>query len=726
MAIIFDSLSNTITIHTDHSSYQMLIDRYGYLLHLYYGQRSELIMDQSLSYADRGFSGNPYAAGLDRTYSLDFLPQEFPVQGSGDFRSPMLVIRDHSGVYGCDLHYDHHEIREGKYSLEKLPAVYAEAKDDDAQTLAVTLTNERTGIEATLLYGVLPHLDMITRAVTITNRGTNSVTVCRLASACLDFTDGDYDLMTFYGRHTMERIPERRALSHGEFTIGSRRGYSSHQFNPMMILLDRDTSETSGRCWSMQFVYSGGFRAVASLDQYDQTRVQMGLSDEKFSYPLQPGEELTSPEVIMSFSSTGLETLSHNLHKCIRTHLCRGIYRDASRPLLLNSWEACYFDFTGEKIAELAKDARSLGIDMVVLDDGWFGRRNDDFRSLGDWYANEEKLGCTLSELIQKVNDQGVSFGIWLEPEMISEDSDLYRAHPDWALAIPGEKPVRARNQLVLDLSRPEIADAVYASVCHVLDQGNVRYLKWDCNRSICEAFSCHADDQGKVLYDYMTGLYGILERLNNRYPDVLIEGCSGGGGRFDAGMLYYTPQIWCSDNTDATDRLMIQYGTSFGYPASAVGAHVSACPNHLTGRITSLKTRGIVAMSGTYGFELDPSLLSEEEKEDIRMQIADYRRFENLIRTGLYYRLTDPAISSVCAWEFAAEDGSEALICAVRINKIDQDSAVKIRPRGLLSDVVYKESAAGREYEAGRLAEEGLLLSADCDSALYHFTCIT
>ena len=724
MAITVDSLKKVITIHTDHSSYQMQIDRFGYLIHLYYGQRTAELMDHLLVYADRGFSGNPYDAGRDRTYSLDSLPQEYPSQGTGDYRSPMLVVKDSHGTYGCDLRYRSHEIIRGKYSLDGLPAVYSDSGRDDAETLRIVLENKRTGVEVSLLYGVLPHLDIITRAAVVANRGDETFTVERLGSANLDFTAGGFDLMTFYGRHAMERIPERRPLAHGETVIGSRRGFSSHQFNPMMILLDRDTTETEGNCWSMQLVYSGGFRAVAELDQYGQTRMQMGLADEKFSYPLKPGESLTAPEVIMSFSGAGLGPLSHHLHQCIRRHVCRGRHRDRIRPVLINSWEACFFDFTGDMLVELSREARSLGIEMLVMDDGWFGARNDDYRSLGDWYPNEDKLGCSLGELIRRINQEGLKFGIWIEPEMVSEDSDLYRAHPNWALAIPGEKPVRGRYQLVLDLSRREVVDAVYESICRILDQGPVEYLKWDCNRSVAEAYSHSAQDQGRVLYDYMLGLYDILERLNQRYPELLIEGCSGGGGRFDAGMLYYTPQIWCSDNTDAVDRLLIQYGTSFGYPASAIGAHVSACPNYLTGRTTPLRTRAVAAMGGTFGYELRLSALTSAERDEIRRQIADFHRYADLIYSGTYYRLTDPVHNPVCAWEYVSEDKTEALICAVILERGDSSSAAALRLRGLRPESVYTDMITGVKYEADVLTDNGLQLPdtlTDGDSMVYH-----
>ena len=710
MPIIYTPEQRIFTIHTAHSTYQMQADALGHLLHLYYGARSEGSMDYLLTYADRGFSGNPNAAGRDRTYSLDALPQEFPTQGTGDYRSPALTVRDANGVFGCRLLYRSHEIIPGKYALPGLPAVYAEA-EDEAETLRIELEDARLGLAVTLCYGVLPSLDIITRSAVVRNRGTAAVTVEKLQSACLDYVCGDFDLVSFPGRYAMERQFDRRPLGRGATVIGSRRGYSSHQYNPFVILADRGTTESSGRCWAMQLVWSGGFRAEAERDQLEQTRLLMGLGEEQLSYPLQPGQSLTAPEVILSFSAQGFERLSHQLHCCLRRHVCRGKYRDVRRPVLLNSWEASYFDFTGESILRLAEEAKALGVELLVMDDGWFGDRCDDNRALGDWTANEQKLGGSLGALVEKVCAMGLKFGIWMEPEMVNEDSDLYRSHPDWALTIPGRPPIRSRNQLVLDFSRREVRDEIYARICRVLDQGSIEYLKWDVNRSIAEVYSHTTDDQGKVLYDYMLGVYEVLERLCTRYPDLLIEGCSGGGGRFDAGMLYYCPQIWCSDNTDAIDRLRIQYGSSFGYPASAIGAHVSACPNHQTGRTTPLSTRAVVAAAGTFGYELDPAKLSEAERAEIRRQIETFREDAELVQQGLYYRLNAPEAALCCAWAFVAEDGTRAIISAVLQEKHANMPAVYVRPRGLTPGAFYRDRASGRVYPADALMDMGLPL---------------
>ena len=712
MSVRFDVETRCFHLDTAHSSYQFLADSYGFLLHLYYGPRTTGNADYLLTYADRGFSGNPYDSGLDRTYSLDALPQEFPFQGSGDYRSPMLVLRDGNGTFGCDLRYQGYEIIPGLPVLEGLPAVYTEdAAADGAETLKVFLADSRLNLQVTLLYGVLPEPDVIVRAVELKNEGKDVLTVEKLQSACMDFVSGQYDLLSFSGRHAMERSLDRRPLLPGETRIGSRRGYSSHQFSPFAILAERNCTEDAGQCWAMHFVYSGGFCCEAGVDQYGQTRLQMGLAEEQFSWPLRPGEAFTGPEVLMSFSAAGLARLSHSLHRCIRRHVCRGKFRDTVRPVLLNSWEASYFDFTGDSILALADEAKNLGVDMLVMDDGWFGNRWDDNRALGDWTPNEEKLVCTLGELVREVNRRGLKFGIWMEPEMVSEESALYRLHPDWVLAIPGKAPVRSRYQLVLDLSRADVCDHLFGAICSVLDQANIEYLKWDVNRSVADVFSHKTPDQGTVLHRYILGLYCILERLNRRYPDLLIEGCAGGGGRFDAGMLYYCPQIWCSDNTDAIDRLRIQHGTSFGFPVSAVGSHVSACPNHQTGRTVPLQTRSHVAMSGTFGYELNPALLREEERRAIPEELAAFRRYAPLIQNGLYYRLSDPVTAPACAWSFVSEDGSEALVFAVLQEVHGNMLPVYIFPRGLKSGILYRDEESGRIYPSDALMSAGLPL---------------
>ena len=735
MAILFQEEKRIFTLQTKQTTYQMKVDDFGFLLHLYYGTKVSGDMDYLLTYYDRGFSGNPNDVGNNRTYSMDVLPQEYPTLGTGDYRNSALVLRGHDESECCDLRYAGYEIREGKYELEGLPAVYAGEKE--AQTLKIVLEDNVSRVRVQLLYGVLEDEDIITRSVKITNYGTACVVVEKAASACLDFITGQYDLLSFYGRHTMERNLQRIRIGHGSHSIGSRRGTSSHQYNPAVIVAEKNTTENTGDCYGMVFVYSGNFLCEAEQDQFDQTRVLMGLQSDLFHYPLESGQTLEIPETIMCYSDRGFGDLSVKYHRCIRNHICNGarsrrttgIQGNGSsetgfvpRPVLVNSWEAAYFNFTGETIVELAREAAGLGIDMVVMDDGWFGKREDDNSGLGDWQVNEKKLGCSLGELVRRVNAEGVKFGIWIEPEMISEDSDLYREHPDWAMQNPGRNPARGRNQLVLDFSREDVREHIFDQICRVLDQGNIEYIKWDMNRSVTDFYSVE-NRQGRVSYDFVTGLYDFMEKLLARYPKLMIEGCSGGGGRFDAGMMYYTPQIWCSDNTDALDRLRIQYGTSFFYPMSTVSAHVSAVPNHQTGRITSLRTRGIVAMTGAFGYELSLSRLSAEEKEEIREQIRQYKEFEPLISTGDYYRLSNPFEDACASWMFVSADRKQILLHVVILENHGNMTVNYVRLKELLPDAVYEEAASGKCYCGSALMQAGIPIPVEMgDYRAYQF----
>lgn len=712
MAIILNEENTLFTLQTTHSTYQMKVDKHNVLLHTWYGQKgSAFDYSYLIRYEDRGFSGNPYAAEDDRTYSLDVLPQEYPVYGSGDYRSCALKVRYPDGTNACELRYHTSEVLEGKYALPGLPALYAE-EDTKADTLLITLKDTRNAFYVHLYYGVMEELDIITRAVCIENISTGDLYLEDVKSACVDFLSGDRDLHIFHGRHLKERTHQRTPIVHGIQSIGSTRGMSSHQYNPFLIVSDPDATEDNGSCYGLSFLYSGDFEGLAELDQYNHTRILLGLHPDNFCYRLVPQEKFYAPETALSYTDGGLTALSHNLHRAYRSNLCRGKYKTARRPVLLNSWEGVYFDFTGEKLINMAKDAAKLGVELFVMDDGWFGKRDADVSGLGDWQVNEEKLGCTLHDLSEEIHNLGMQFGIWFEPEAVNEDSDLYRAHPDWAFEIPGRTPVRSRSQLILDFSREDVREHIYTQIRTVLDSARIEYLKWDFNRSISDIYSAvlPADRQGEVAYRYVLGLYDMLEKLNRDYPDLLIEGCSGGGGRFDAGMLYYTPQIWCSDDTDAIERLSIQHGTSFGYPVSTMGSHVSKCPNEQTGRYTPLTTRGTVAMAGTFGYELDVNRMTEEEKSAVKEQIVEFKQYYDLIQTGDYYRLTDPAHCSGChAWEFAAPDGSEALLCAVALQIFPNGPGFRIRLKGLNADSLYLVD--GKTYPGDVLMNAGILL---------------
>lgn len=703
------SCNNQIfSLHTKHSTYQMKVDR-DFLIHTYYGP---YVGDSDMSYLarciDRGFSGNPDGI-TDKGYSLDTQLLEYPSYGTGDFRNDCLRVAYADGSQVTDLKYVSHEIKEGKYGLEGLPAMYQ--GEENVQTLEVVLQDVYKKLEVILYYGVFENLDVITRACKIVNKGEDKVNLLRAYSMCLDFNNKDMDFVHFYGRHAMERIMERTPLHHGIQSVGSRRGFSSHQHNPFVILCSHNAGEDHGNCYGASFVYSGNFAAEAEVTQADCTRMTMGIHDAQFQFELQPQESFTAPEVMLSFSSEGLGTLSRNYHKAIRYHICRGKYKTARRPILINNWEATYFNFNTEKLLDIAREAKKLGIEMLVMDDGWFGKREDDVSGLGDWFVNEKKLGGKLKDLVDGVNEIGLKFGIWFEPEMISEDSDLYRAHPDWALKIPGRAPTRGRQQLVLDFSREDVRTYIFDRMCEILESSDIEYVKWDANRHLTDVWSAllPAERQGEVFHRFILGLYDFLEKITQRFPNVLFEGCSGGGGRFDAGMMYYHPQIWCSDDTDAVERLEIQYGTSFAYPVSTMGAHVSVCPNHQTGRSVSMKTRGVVAMSGTFGYELDITKLSEEDKQTVKEQIEAFKKYYDLIQNGDYYRLTDDGRKSpFVAWEFVSADKKEALLNVVVLRTKANPILNTVYARGLEADMMYQVEGSQQKFSGAALMNGG------------------
>lgn len=711
MAIQIDAEKKIFTLETDHTMYQMQADAYGVLRHLWYGAKTGCDMSYLQDYPDVGFSGNIYAAGNDRTYSLDTLPLEYAGAGVGDFRVPAVAAVHADGSSALDLRYYSHTVKPGKYGIEGLPAVYA--AEDEAETLEVVLRDTASAVEVTLLYAVLPALDLVTRCARIRNLGETPVTLTKAASLCLDISRGSWEWVHFHGRHAMERQMERRLLFHGIQEIGSTRGTSSHHQNPTVLLCTPDCTETAGACIGAALVYSGSHQTRLECDQLGQVRMVMGIHPDLFRWELKAGETFSTPEVMLSYSDTGLETLSHHFHQAIREHICRGKYQLAERPVLINNWEATYFGFDTEKILHIAEEAARLGVDMLVLDDGWFGKRDDDCSGLGDWFVNETKLSGGLHDLVEKIKGMGMRFGIWFEPEMISEDSDLYRKHPDWAIRIPDRAPMRSRYQLVLDMANPEVQEYLFRVMSDVLHSADISYVKWDMNRSISDWYTrtLPADRQGEMPHRYVLGLYALLERLTAAFPDVLFEGCSGGGGRFDAGMLYYCPQIWCSDDTDAYERTKIQYGTSFFYPVSAVGSHVSTVPNHQTGRITPFETRGTVAMAGSFGYELDLNLLSDGEKQEVAEQIRQFKTYGPLIHNGKYYRLTNPMAEDAALWEFAAQDGSEVLVQGMLFHAEANILRRTVQLRGLDAEKRYRLDGTEQVYTGAALMAGGVLL---------------
>ena len=736
MGIAFDKISQTWSLHTADTSYQMQIGPLGYLLHLYYGRRVE----ESTAYLhlprDCGFSPNPYELQAERSWSLDTMPQEYSGSNCGDYRLSSIRLETADGISGADLRVKSWEICRGKYALDGLPSSFG--AEDEAETLSVILQDEAASVEAELLYGVFPGQNVITRAVRITNCGSAPLYLEKAASACLDLPFGDWELLHFHGRHAMERQTERLPVGNTTLSIGSRRGASSHQHNPFLILCEPSATEDAGECYAAMLAYSGGFRMDVEKDQSGSVRLVAGIQDEGFRWKLEPGAQFVCPELILSYTHRGLTALSHDLHRFIRKHVCRGIYASGPRPVLLNTWEAAYFDFDEEKILRIARDAKDLGVELLVLDDGWFGRRDDDRTSLGDWKEDLRKLPGGLERLVDKLHAMGLQAGLWLEPEMVSEDSDLFRSHPDWALIMPGRKPSIGRSQLVLDMSRPEVIDYLSDLLSSLLRRSGIDYVKWDMNRNMTDLYSAELppDRQGEIAHRYILGVYTLLDRLTREFPRVLFEGCAGGGGRFDAGMLAYCPQIWCSDNTDPIARLNIQYGTSFGYPPATMGAHVSASPNHQTGRTTPLGTRFCVALAGAFGYELDPGKLSRKEREAIQLQIRDYHRWQKLLAQGDYLRLTDDQ-SRFVAWENLSGDRSECLVSLVMRNAEANPRPLHLRLKGLDPKAIYileeQQISSGSEYPVMKqrsftgaaLMYAGITLPAllgDYPSALLYF----
>lgn len=698
-------------LETKNTLYQMKVDRFGVLNHLWYGEKTDCCMDYLLDYPDAGFSGNIYEAENERTYSLNTLPQEYSTSGVGDFRISAISVTHEDGSNALDLRVREYQIKKGKYEIPGLPAVYA--KEDEAETLEITLKDTATEAEVILKYGVFEKEDVITRSVVVKNSGKTPIVINKVHSMCLDIPYGDWEWMHFYGRHTMERQAERVPVLHGISESSSSRGTSSHHQNPAVLLCEKDCTETNGHCIGAALMYSGGFQAQVEKDQLEQIRLVMGIHPDTFEWTLEAGEAFYTPEVILSCSTTGFAKLSQNFHHIIRNHVCRGTYQLSSRPVLINNWEATYFDFNEEKILNIARQASKLGIDMMVLDDGWFGKRDDDCSGLGDWFVNEKKLNGGLKALVEKINAMGMKFGLWFEPEMVSEDSDLYRNHPDWAIQIPGRKPMRSRYQLVLDMSNPEVVDYLYGVMSAILRENHIEYVKWDMNRSISDWYTATLSRgrQMEMPHRYVLGLYELLEKLTSEFPDVLFEGCSGGGGRFDAGMMYYCPQIWCSDDTDAHERTFIQYGTSFFYPTSTVGSHVSAVPNHQTGRITSIETRGVVAMAGSFGYELDLNQLSEEEKAVVAKQVTHYKEYQSLIYNGDYYRLANPFEDGMSAWSWISEDKKTILVQGVLFRARPNVLRKTLRLMGLEAKKNYKIAGTEEVYTGVALMSGGVLL---------------
>ena len=713
MPIIYNEKTREFHLYNQEISYIIKIldnDQPG---QLYYGKRLTHREDFShlFEYAMRDMS--PYAFEGNSTFSLENIKQEYPTFGCGDMRFPAYEIERENGSHVVEFVYKEHKIYNGKPKLEGLPATYVES-DDEAQTLELVLEDTSINTRIVLLYTIYEAFPVIARSVRFECDSDEKITLLSAMSACVDLPDKDYEMIDLAGVWARERYVRRHKLDYGIQSIYSMRGCSSYQFNPFLALARENADEFQGQVYGFSLVYSGNFLAQTEVDNYDTARVLMGIHPNGFKWTLGKGESFQTPEMVMVYSEAGLNGMSQTFHKLYRTRLARGTWRDKVRPILINSWEAFYFDFDAPKLLGLADAAADLGMELFVLDDGWFGKRDDSTSSLGDWYPNEEKLKGTLKELAEKINAKGLKFGLWIEPEMTNKDSDLYRAHPDWLLAEQGKRICHSRTQYVLDFSKKEVREYIGDMLENLLAEVPVSYIKWDMNRTFSEVFSNGNDReyQGKVCHKYILGVYELYERLTSRFPHVLFESCASGGARFDPGMLYYAPQGWTSDDTDAIERLKIQYGTSMVYPVSCMGSHVSASPNHQTNRVTPLETRADVAYFGTFGYELDLLKLGEEDKAEIRRQIAFMKEKRDLIQKGTFYRLKSPFEGNETAWMIVSEDQKKALVGYYRVMQPVNVGFKRLKLKGLKEDTCYKVSGYAYDCYGDELMQVGMFLS--------------
>ncbi|RHW43581.1 alpha-galactosidase [Neobacillus notoginsengisoli] len=711
MAIKIDVEKHLFHLQGKKTSYVMQVVRDGYLAHLYWGKRVHNYRGSNkLIFIYRGLSPNPDPQ--DRAFSLDTLPQEYPAFGTGDFRIPAYQIQLENGSTVTDLRYKEYQVRQGKPVLKGLPSTYAE-EQSEAETLEIVLEDQVIGLNVILTYSLYEERDVITRSVRFENNGKRKLKILRALSASVDFRDDEYELITLYGAHTNEKNIARRKIVPGNQAVDSCRGASSPQQAPFLALVRQGTGENHGEVYAFNLVYSGNFIAQVQVDQFQTARVSIGINPFDFSWLLEPAEIFQTPEVVMVYTDCGLGEMSRMYHELYRQRLCRGIYRDLLRPILMNNWEATYFQFTAEKLEQIAIEAKKLGVELFVLDDGWFGKRDNDQSSLGDWIVDRRKLPKGLTDFANRVRNLGMEFGLWFEPEMVSPDSQLYRKHPDWCIHVLGRPRTLSRNQLILDLSRKEVREYIIDAVSAILSTVPITYVKWDMNRHMTEVGSAALppERQRETAHRYILGLYEVMEELITRFPDVLFESCSSGGGRFDAGMLYYMPQTWTSDNTDAISRLKIQYGTSLVFPPITMGAHVSSVPNHQVGRTTPLETRGYVAMGGNLGYELDVTKLTEQERKTVKEQISLYKEIRPLIQFGRFHRLLSPFEGNEAAWNFVSEDQTEAAVSYFKILSEPAPAIRIVKLQGLHPDYVYKNIETGEIFGGDELMNAGITL---------------
>lgn len=696
-AIIVNEQNRQFHLTNGRISYIIKADEQGTLLSLYFGKAVPDREDFGylIELAHRPTSTCRIDGDLH--YSLEHLRQEYPEYGTGDYRTPAIAVRQPNGSDMVDLTYDGYHVSQGKPKLEGLPATYVD-NEDDAATLSIDLVDRLIGLSVTLNYTVFADKPAVARSVVIGNNGTDALSVERAMSLSLDLPDSDYDMTEFTGAWSRERHPHTQHLHYGTQQIESLRNASGHFANPVAAFARPGASEDQGEVIGLAFEYSGNFDLHAEVDTYDVTRLQLGINERGFAWHLEPGETFQTPEALIAYSDEGYDGMSRAFHRLVLDNIVRGAWKRRERPILINNWEATYFDFDEDKLVEIARTAKQAGVELFVLDDGWFGARNNDTAGLGDWTPNPARLPQGLAGLSKRINDLGLKFGLWFEPEMVNKDSDLYRAHPDWAVHTPGRHMNHGRNEFLLNFANKDVVDNIYGQMSRLLDEANIAYIKWDMNRFVSEGYDVTrgAEHQGEAYHRYILGVYDLLERLLQRFPDLIIEGCASGGGRFDMGMLYYTPQIWCSDDTDAIERLKIQYGTSYFYPLSSMGAHVSVVPNHQANRITPIETRANVAMFGTFGYELDLNTLSEEEFGKVRSQIEFFKRYREIIHTGDFHRLVSPDGNEQAAWMVVSRDRKTAIVGDYRILLTPNSRYMRLHLRGLDENTQYRVSCTG------------------------------
>lgn len=694
MPIKFHEGSKTFHIYNKHLSYIICIMENGQMENLYYGKAIRDKEDFSYLHEEIMRSLMAVCVPEPGLLSMQYTKQEYPVYGTGDFRSPALTVRQENGSEIVDFKYVFHEIYGGKKKLAGLPATYTE-NEEEATSLDITLHDPVMDTDLVLTYSVYEDYPVITRSARLVQKGDQKIRLENVMSAAVEFPDMDYEMIHLSGAWARERYVKTRKLEMGTQAVQSLAGTgSSSEQNPFIALKRPHTTEDTGEVFGFSFVYSGNFLAQVEVSTYEMTRVMMGINPQGFSWELSRDEEFQTPEVVMVYSDKGLNGMSQAYHRLYRDRLMRGKWRKHARPILLNNWEATYFDFDEEKILNIAKKAKEVGVELFVLDDGWFGTRNDDYQGLGDWFVNKNKLPNGISGLSRKIEEMGLKFGLWVELEMVNKNSDCYRAHPDWLIGAPDRFESHSRHQHVLDFSRPEVVDFIYDSISKVIEESSISYIKWDMNRYMSEPFSrgASAADQGKTMHKYILGVYELYTRLTERFPDILFESCASGGARFDPGMLYFAPQTWTSDDTDAAEREKIQYGTSFVYPIVSMGSHVSAVPNHQLHRTTPLSTRANVAYFGTFGYELDLNLLSAKEIEEVKAQVEFMKKHRDLIQVeGDFYRILSPFEGNDTAWMVVSRDKKQAVAGYYeRLNKVNA-SWMRLRFKGLDEDQLYR-----------------------------------